>query len=448
MKSRTCTVLAAAVTLVFGTDTLARAHTPAPILNSSASSKSYVVSSQPASPLQQLVHEAWQVIETNYADPTFNGLNWQQVRSEVLSRRYTTKEEVYTAIRAMLSRLDNPATRFLTPEQFAGFESEDSGQLHVGVGLPELLSIDINEPTRQLTIVTPLPNTPASEAGLMSGDRVVAIDGVSTDGMDLGDATMRLRGRQGSTVTLTIQRNNSTFEVVLTRKPIAPASPAVQTKIEPMLGGLVGYIILRQFTESSPQEIREALERLEGADGFVLDLRNNPGGVLPALEEIAGLFLGENTIGTLQERAGTTKLRSTGTQLTDKPLVVLVNEGTGSAAELLAGALQDSGRAVVVGTPTFGKGLVHGFFPIADGAVVVVTMGQLKTPRGREILDVGITPDVRVDMAKSPLLDSTIALASRSDVQYRQAIEQLIGRTSRGFQVGNLPHLWNSLPQR
>jgi carboxyl-terminal processing protease len=194
--------------------------------------------------------------------------------------------------------------------------------------------------------------------------------------------------------------------------------------------------------------MREALERLKGADGFVLDLRNNPGGALPALEEIAGLFLGENTIGTLQGRAGTTKLRSTGTQLTDKPLVVLVNEGTGSAAELLAGALQDSGRAVVVGTPTFGKGLVHGFFPIADGAVVAVTVGQLRTPRGQEILGVGITPNVRVDMAKSPLLDSTIALASRLDVQYRQAIEQLIGRTSRGFQVGNLPHLWNSLPQR
>jgi C-terminal processing protease CtpA/Prc len=198
MKSRTCTVLAAAVTLVFGTDTLARAHTPAPILNSSASSKSHVVSLQPASRLQQLVHEAWQVIETNYADPTFNGLSWQQVRSEVLSRRNTTKEEVYTAIRDMLSRLDNPATRFLTPEQFAGFEPEVSAQPHIGVGLPKLLSIDINEQTRQLIIVTPLPNTPASEAGLMPGDRVVAIDGVSTDGMDLGDAAMRLRREEFS----------------------------------------------------------------------------------------------------------------------------------------------------------------------------------------------------------------------------------------------------------
>lgn len=444
MKRQTCCTLTTAVILLLSVHNPAIAHTPFGSSSRAVSSNGDAVGLQSTKRLQQLVDEAWQVVEANYADSTFNGLNWQQVRQNVLSRRYARTEEAYTAIREMLSRLNNPATRLLTPEQFAGFEREGSGQLHVGVGLPELLSLDIDEQTRQLTIVTPAANTPAAEAGLQPGDRVVAIDGVSTEGIDLGDAAMRLRGSEGASVRLTIQRNDSMFNVTLTRKAIAPASPSVRATLEPMWGGQVGYIILRQFTESSPQEMREALERLASADGFVLDLRNNPGGAVSSLQEIAGLFLGEAEIGVLEGRSGTTALRSTGTRLTDKPLVVLVNEGTASAAELLAGALQDAKRAIVVGKPTFGKGLVHGFFPISDGAVVAVTVGQLRTPSDREILNVGIAPDVLVDMASSPLLNPTIALASWSDLQYRQAVERLISQTERRFFVGDRPRPWNN----
>ena len=424
-------VLAATAASIFSIDAPAIAHVP-PTQSSGAAIK--ITSSPSANRFQQLVDQAWQIVNKNYADLTFNGIDWQQVREEIQSRYYTSTEDAYAAIQAMLSQLNNPATRLLTPQQFAGFEQEVTGQPHIGVGLPELLSLDIDERTRQLTVVTPAPKTSAAEAGLLPGDRVLAINGVSTNGIDLGDAAMSLRGVAGSTVQLTIQRGNSTFDVVLTRREVTPA-PAVQARLETIWQGRqVGYIILNQFTASSPQQMREALERLQTADGFVLDLRNNPGGSVAALEEIAGFFLGETVIGTSMERTGTTELRSKGLQLTDKPLVVLINQGTASAAELLAGALLDSSRAVVVGTPTFGKGLIHNFLPLADGAMVVVTVGQSRTPSGHEILSSGITPNVRVDMANSPLLDPNIALASWSDTQYRQAIEQLIMQTE-----GNSP---------
>jgi carboxyl-terminal processing protease len=180
--------------------------------------------------------------------------------------------------------------------------------------------------------------------------------------------------------------------------------------------------------------VREALEQLQGADGFVLDLRNNPGGSVAALQEIAGFFLGDTLIGTSVERTGTTELRSTKAKITDKPLVVLVNQGTASAAEWLAGTLQDSKRAVVVGMPTFGKGLIHNFLPLTDGAVVVVRTGQSITSSGHKILGAGIIPNVRVEM----VLDPTITITSKLDTQYHQAIEQLIMRTERPSPVATI----------
>lgn len=423
-----CVVLVATVGLPLGISASVVASVP---INQSTNAKTKLASSSSANRFQQLVEQAWQIVEENYAEPTFNGLDWQRIREEIQSRHYTSSEDAYTAIRAMLGQLNNPATRLLTPQQFAGFEREVLGQAHIGVGLPELLSLDIDETTRQLTIVTPAPNTPVSKAGLLPGDRVVAIDGVSTDGMDLGDAAMRLRGSKESTVQLTIQRDSSIFPIVLTRREIRPVS-AVRARLEiTWEGRQIGYISLNQFTSSSPQQVKEALERLRIADGLVLDLRNNPGGSVAALQDIAGFFLGETRIGTSVERTGTTEIRSTEAQITNKPLVVLVNRGTASAAEWLAGALRDSERAVIVGMPTFGKGLIHNFLPLADGSVIAVTTGQANTLSGHEILDNGITPNVRVEMSNSPFLEPTITFTSRLDPQYRQAIEQLIMRTER-----------------
>ena len=366
----------------------------------------------------QLVDEAWQVVADNYVDGKFNSVDWQQVRTEI--SQYATSEAAYAAIRSMLRQLDNPATRFLTPEQFADFRAEDSGQTHIGVGLPEVLSLDINE-TRQLIIVTPLANTPAADAGIQPGDRVLAIDGVATEGMDLGAAAARLRGKEGSTVKLTLQRSNHIFETMLKREEIAPAVPAVEVRRRE--GDQIGYIMLKQFTESSPEQMHDALVSLSDADVLVLDLRNNPGGSPLAAGEIAGFFLGDVEIGKAIARVDLPPLRPSSSQMTQQPLAILVNEGTASAAELLASALQDYERATIIGTTTAGKGLIHSIHPLADGSALVVTLGYLYAPEGRD-LRAGIEPDVVVRTA-SPLLDPASEPASDTDLQYLEALRQL-----------------------
>ena len=351
---------------------------------------------------KQLVTEALQTVEENYADGSFNGLDWQQVKTETLSREYTTSEKAYQAIESVLNRLE-PATRFLTPEQFTGFSAENSGKEHIGVGLPEVLSLDYDDRER-LRIITPIPNSPAAEAGLQTGDLLNAIDGVSTDNLSLAEAAMKLRGVEGSTVNLTLTRDGSTFNVELKREKIEVGT-TVRSKLINVENTQVGYIYLGQFLDSSVPEMREAIANLKEAKALILDLRNNPGGSVLATVEIAGFFLGEAKIGTAATRIDLPPLNSAGRQLTKQPLVVLVNEGTASAAELLAGSLQDSQRAIIVGTPTVGKGLIHSPKPLADNSGIVVTLGKLFTPNKRDILRSGIEPDISIDTTDSPLDD-------------------------------------------
>ena len=171
--------------------------------------------------------------------------------------------------------------------------------------------------------------------------------------------------------------------------------------------------------------MKEAIANIQEASALILDLRNNPGGSILATVEIAGFFLGEATIGTAATRVDLPPLNSTQMQLTQQPLVVLVNQGTASAAELLAGSLQDYRRAIIIGNPTVGKGLIHSPTPLADNSAIVVTLGKLFTPNGRDIFKSGIEPDILIDAANYPLLDPNVESASSEDTQYLKAVEQL-----------------------
>ena len=372
---------------------------------------------------KQLVAEALQIVEENYVDGNFNGLDWQQVKTEILSRHYTTLEEAYKKIESVLNRLGNPATRFLTPEQFASFSAENSGKNHVGIGLLEVLSLDYDDRER-LRIITPIPDTPAAEAGIQTGDLLIGIDGVSTDNLSLAEAAMKLRGAEGTMVNLTMTRDGSNFDVKLKREKIQIQN-TVRTQLINIDDAQIGYVYLGQFLDSSVPEMREAINNLEEASALILDLRNNSGGSVLATVEIAGFFLGKAKVGTAATRVDLPPLNSTEIQLTKQPLVVLVNQGTASAAELLAGSLQDDRRAIIIGTPTIGKGLIHSPQPLADNSGIVVTLGKLFTPSGRDILTSGIEPDILSNAISSPLLDSQIEPASSEDVQYLEAIEQL-----------------------
>ncbi|MEM7590117.1 MAG: S41 family peptidase [Cyanobacteria bacterium P01_A01_bin.83] len=372
---------------------------------------------------KQLVAEALQIVEENYVDGSFNGLNWQQVKTATLSRPYATSEEAYKAIKSVLNLLENPATRFLTPEQFTAFSGENSGKSHIGVGLLEVLSFDYDERER-IRIITPLPDTTAAEVGLQTGDLLTAIDGVSTNNLGLAEAAMKLRGAEGTMVNLTLTRDGSNFDVKLKREKIQLEN-TVRTQLIDLDDTQIGYIYLGQFLDSSVPEMRDAVNDLQEASALILDLRNNPGGSVLATVEIARFFLGEAKVGTAATRIDLPPLNSTQMQLTEQPLVVLVNRGTASAAELLAGSLQDNRRAIIVGTPTIGKGLIHSPQPLADNSGIIITIGKLFTPNGRDILISGIEPDILSDAIASPLLDPQIEPASSQDIQYLEAVEQL-----------------------
>ncbi|MEW6209083.1 MAG: S41 family peptidase [Acidobacteriota bacterium] len=387
----------------------------------------------PQEDFKRLVDEAWKTIDETYYDSTFNNQNWPRVRAELLARNYSSRQEAVAAIREMIKRLDEPATRFLTRDEFAALLNDFSTDQHAGIGLKELLSVDINERTRRLTVVTPLPESPAARARLRPGDIIEAIDGLPTAGLSLAEAAAKLRGEAGTGVNLRVRRGRKIFDLPL-RREIIPAITPVRSfmKVLSPVRALedisqrkkIGYIALRQFTAEASSQMREAVKNLlqKGADGFLLDLRNNPGGLVDACQQIAGVFLDKKLIAYISSKGARQELAATGERMTDKLLVAIINEGSASAAEVLAAALQSNKRASLVGARTFGKGLLHFPRPLADGSAMLVTAGKLLTPDGRDILSEGILPDVP---EPSAVIDSTKA-GSSEDVQYARALGILL----------------------
>jgi carboxyl-terminal processing protease len=260
---------------------------------------------------------------------------------------------------------------------------------------------------------------------------ITAIDGKSTKGMSTEDAVKLIRGQAGTAVKLTLRRKGQPVELSLTRERIE--LHAVEHQINTTGDGLkVGYIRLKQFNANATKDMRAALKEIEskGVDGYVLDLRSNPGGLLMASIEIARQWLNEGTIVSTKTRDGITDVKkANGRALTTKPLVILVNEGSASASEILSGALQDNNRAVLVGQKTFGKGLVQSVRGLSDGSGMTVTIAKYLTPRGRDIHKHGIAPDVAVKMGEQEAQRLKLEdLGTRKDSQYRVAESTLVKR--------------------
>lgn len=373
---------------------------------------------------KELVDEVWQLIDRSYVDATFNQVDWQAVRTEYLERSYSGREEAYVAIREMLERLEDPYTRFMDPEEFRNMQIDTSGEL-TGVGI----QISQDEETDEIIVVSPIEDTPAFEAGIRSQDVITAIDGVSTEGMDLSDAVSKIRGPVGSTVVLTIQREDRSldFEISRARIEIHPVRFSYKESDE----GGIGYIRLTQFSANAADEMQEAIETLEEQDvtGYILDLRSNPGGLLYSSIDIARMWLEDGTIVTTVNRQGVIDEESANSgALTDRPLVVMVDGGSASASEILSGALQDNDRAVLVGTRTFGKGLVQSVRSLADGSGVAVTVAKYLTPSGRDINKQGIEPDVEVELSedqREALSQARDLIGTPEDPQYAEALEIL-----------------------
>jgi carboxyl-terminal processing protease len=373
---------------------------------------------------KELVDEVWQLINRNYVDGTFNQVDWEAVRTEYLGREYTSQEEAYTAVREMLEQLEDPYTRFMDPQEFRNMQVDTSGEL-TGVGI----QISQDEETKEIVVVAPIEDTPAFEAGVRSKDVILAIDGESTEGMELNDAVNKIRGPVDSTVTLTLRRGEENLEVPITRARIEihPVRHSLQSGPE----GSVGYIRLTQFSANAASEMSEAIEDLESQNvtGYILDLRSNPGGLLYSSIDIARMWLDEGTIVSTVNRQGVVDEEvANSPALTDKPLVVLVDGGSASASEILSGALQDNERAVLVGTRTFGKGLVQSVRSLADGSGVAVTVAKYLTPSGRDINKHGIDPDISVELndeQRELLASDRELIGTVEDPQYAEALNVL-----------------------
>ena len=374
---------------------------------------------------KEIVDEVWQIIYRQYVDGTFNQVDWQAVRQEYLKKSYTDKEQAYKSIREMLKKLDDPYTRFMDPKEFKNMQVDTSGEL-TGVGI----TIGLDEDTKKLTVIAPLEDTPAFKAGILAKDVITKIDGKSTKGMDTSQAVTLIRGEPGSKVKLTISRNGKEKDYLITRAKIEIHPVDYSLKQTP--AGRTGYIRLKQFSANASKEMREAIRDLEkkNVDGYVLDLRNNPGGLLFSSIEIARMWLKDGTIVSTIDRKGVVdKEAANGRSLTEKPLVVLVDKGSASASEILSGALQDNKRAVLVGSKTFGKGLVQSVRPLEDGSGVAVTIAKYLTPNGADINKAGIKPDIKVELSdeqrQNLWLKQRDKLATLQDPQFARAIEQL-----------------------
>ncbi|OAB57405.1 peptidase S41 [Phormidium willei BDU 130791] len=373
---------------------------------------------------KELVDEVWQIIDKNYVDATFNQVDWRAVRTEYLDRSYESEEMAYDAIREMLEKLEDPYTRFMDPDEFRSMQIDTSGEL-TGVGI----QLSQDQETGQLIVISPIEETPAFEAGIQSQDIITKIDGQSTEGMDINEAVNLIRGRIGTEVVLTIRRGEREIDFPITRDRIE--IHPVRHSFKDDLPGGVGYIRLTQFSQLAADEMRTAIQELddEGVEGFILDLRSNPGGLLQASIEIARMWYNEGDIVSTVNRQGVAEVqRANGRALTDKPLVVLIDGGSASASEILSGALRDNDRATLVGTTTFGKGLVQSVRPVGNGSGLAVTIARYLTPDGLDIDKEGIPPDVEQEISEEVReemrLDRTL-IGSQQDPQYVRALEVL-----------------------
>lgn len=321
------------------------------------------------------------------------------------------RTRIYGAINGMLETLDDPYTAFVPPEVARILREDNSGEFEgIGAYVEEA-------PDGGVFIIRVFEDGPAAQAGLRAGDIVVAVDGQDITRATLNEALLLIRGPAGTDVTLTVVREgeDQLLEFTITRARLE--IPTVEAR---MLDDNIGYVALFEFNSVASRRLTDAVEGLldQGAEAIILDLRNNPGGFLDQAIDVADLFLPEGVVVIQRDVDGNERIhRSRDGQIAeDVPLVVLVNEGSASASEIVAGAIQDRGRGTLIGETTFGKGSVQLQFDLSDGSQLRVTYANWYTPNDRSISEEGITPDIIVETPTEP---------SEEDPQLERAIQYL-----------------------
>ena len=343
-------------------------------------------------------------------EPFFEALNL--IRFEYVEKDIDLDEVIQGAIRGMFKNLDDPYSRYMDPDSFKR-EQEDMFLGHFG-GLGIIISIK----DEQLTIISPIEDTPAYRAGVKAGDKIAEINGKSTEGMGLDEAVNILRGEKGTEVTLGIKREN--IEELLEISIIRDIIEVKAVKKEVMgRDNNIGYVRVTTFNINTDPELKKVLDEFKkdsDIQGIILDLRNNPGGLLDSAIKVASKFIKEGPVVHIKDRDGIVDtIKSRGNEYPEWPLFVLVNEGSASASEIVAGAIQDYGRGKLLGEKTFGKGVVQQVFNLSDGSGIAITTSEYFTPSERSINHIGIEPDILVEPTED----------SEQDMQLNKAIQFL-----------------------
>lgn len=362
--------------------------------------------------------------------PTKEELAWEQAQlfAEVLGhikREYVEPIDdadlLESAIRGMVSDLD-PHSEFLDADEYNDIRISTTGS-YTGVG------IEVAEVDDAIRVISPIAGSPAAQSGIRSGDEIIAVDGRALETDNLKDTLTKLRGQAGSKVTLSVLRDDAVIDHEMRRQIIRVASVHKE-----FLSPNYGYIRVNQFNDNTARELSLAVDELQEAqggmlDGVILDLRNNPGGVLDSAVDVSDLFLDSGIIVSADGRSRESQFTHSAHQgdiLDGAALVVLVNGGSASASEIVAGALQDHQRATIVGSATFGKGLVQTVVPLSRGRAIKLTTSRYFTPSGGSIHDIGITPDIAIEETPGfPDLSLAAVLDREADAQLAEAIQQL-----------------------
>jgi len=364
------------------------------------------------------------------SQPDPDELAWEQARlfAEVMERVKRDYVEpiddstlLESAIRGMVGDLD-AHSQYLDAEEYRDIRISTTGS-YTGVGL------EVGEAEGVIRVITPIAGSPAARSGIRSGDQIIAVDSVAVEPGKLHATIVRMRGRAGTKVIVTVLRGDDAIDHEIRREIVRIASVYSE-----LMNPSYGYVRLSQFSENTARELSRAIDSLQDQndgmlDGLILDLRNNPGGVLDSAVDVSDLFLDSGIIVTADGRTSDARFSRSahrGDVLDGAEMIILVNNGSASASEIVAGALQDHGRALIVGTETFGKGLVQTVMPLSKGRAIKLTTSRYYTPSGDSIHETGITPDVYVeDTPGYPDLSLSADIDREQDLQLLEALDRL-----------------------
>ena len=383
---------------------------------------------------KQIVLDAWTLVNEGYYDPEiFDEIQWKKIRQKTLQKSIDTTEDAYSAIEEMLKPLEDPYTRVLRPKDYELLKSSNLGSEINGVGL----QLGVDEINGKIKVISTLAGSPAEDAGIASGFFIETVNGQSALELGLANTASKLRGEKGSKVLVQISTEDGEIKEIDLERRSVDLRP-VRTKRLRDESHTLGYLRITQFSESVPKKIEEALQELKEkeVEGIILDLRNNSGGLVSSGIAVADSFLNEKLIVETKNRDGIKdSIISEKNTFFDGPMVTIVNKGTASASEILAGALQDNQRSALIGKQTYGKGLIQSLKSLSEDSGIAITVASYLTPNGNNIQGRGIIPDKILDFSEAKdfgslddkwVKDSEIYLNSLLDQAYEKSTKDLV----------------------